>query len=261
MKFEVNRIYNLDVFDYFGLVLDKSIDLIIADPPYNMKKAPWDTFPSHKDFLDFTFAWIDESIKKLKDTGSIYIFNTPFNSAYILQYLVDKELCFKNWIIWEKKDGLGYSKRKYATTQETILFFTKSEKKYVFNADDIRIPYESEERILHAKKKGIIKNGKRWFPNPKGKLCPDVWHFSSQRHKEKVNGKVVKLPHVTPKPLDMIKRMILASSKEKDIVMDPFMGIGTTAIAAKMLNRNFTGTEKDKNYYQITIQKLARISS
>ena len=251
MKFETNKIYNLDVFDYLKIVPDSSIDLIITDPPYNMKKAEWDKFKSHKEFLDFTFSWIDESIKKLKETGSIYIFNTPFNSAYILQYLVQKGLFFKNWITWEKKDGLGYSKKKYATTQETILFFTKNDKNYTFNADDIRIPYDSTERIKHASKKGILKNGKRWYPNPNGKLCTDVWHFSSQRHKEKINGKIQKLPHLTPKPIDMIERMIKASSNENDLIMDMFMGIGTTALAAKKLNRNFTGTEKEKEYFSI----------
>ena len=165
--------------------------------------------------------------------------------------MVQKGLFFKNWITWEKKDGLGYSKKKYATTQETILFFTKNDKNYTFNADDIRIPYDSTERIQHASKKGILKNGKRWYPNPNGKLCTDVWHFSSQRHKEKINGKIQKLPHLTPKPIDMIERMIKASSNENDLIMDMFMGIGTTALAAKKLNRNFTGTEKEKEYFSI----------
>jgi hypothetical protein len=66
----------------------------------------------------------------------------------------------------------------------------------------------AETPPITPKKKGIIKKGKRWFPNPKGKLCPDVWPFSSQRHKEKINGKVQKLQHITPKPLDMIERII-----------------------------------------------------
>lgn len=261
MKFEANKIYNLDVFDYLRLVPENSVDLIVTDPPYNMKKAEWDTFETHQAFLDFTFEWIDECIKKLKPTGSLYIFNTPYNSAFILQYLVNKGLFFKNWITWEKKDGLGYSKRKYATTQETILFFTKDEKKYTFNADDIRVPYESTERIKHAKSKGILKNGKRWFPNPKGKLCPDVWHFSSQRHKEKINGKVQKLPHLTPKPIDLLERIIRASSLEGDLVMDPFMGIGSTALAAIRLKRNFTGTEKNPQYLEIAIKKIQEIDS
>jgi site-specific DNA-methyltransferase (adenine-specific) len=124
-----------------------------------MKKTKWDIFKSHKDFLYFTFKWIDALIPTLKETGSLYIFNTPFNCAYILQFLVDKGLIFQNWVTWDKRDGLGTSKTKYSNGQESILFFTKSEK-HIFNYDEIRVPYESTERIEHASKKGILKNGK-----------------------------------------------------------------------------------------------------
>jgi site-specific DNA-methyltransferase (adenine-specific) len=248
-------IYNLDVFDFLELVEDETIDLVVTDPPYNMKKADWDSFKTHQEFLDWTFAWLDKTIPKLKENGSLYIFNTPFNSAYILTYLVQKGLNFQNWITWNKKDGLGGAKRKYSTSQETILFFTKG-RKHIFNYDDIRIPYESTQRIKHASKKGILKNGKRWYPNPNGKLCPEVWDFSSQRHKQKVNGKVQKLPHITPKPTDMIERIIKASSNPNCLVMDMFLGSGTTALVAKKLNRKFIGNEKNKNYYEYILQRI-----
>ena len=193
---------------------------------------------------------------KVKENGSIYIFNTPRNSAYILSYLERKsELVFQNWICWNKRDGLSSSKRKYVNGQETILFFTKG-MHHVFNYDDIRVSYDSKDRIEHAKKNGIIKNGKRWFPNEKGKLCREVWDFSSERHKNKIEGKVMKQEHLTPKPLDMIERIIKASSKENDLVLDCFMGSGTTAIACKKLNRNFIGCENDKKYHKLCLRKL-----
>ncbi|GHT24135.1 hypothetical protein AGMMS49953_05970 [Endomicrobiia bacterium] len=96
--------------------------------------------------------------------------------------MVDKGLIFQNWITWDKRDGLGTSKTKYSNGQESILFFTKN-KKHIFNYDEIRVPYESTERIEHASKKGIFKNGKRWFPNDKGRLCDEVWHIVSERHR------------------------------------------------------------------------------
>ena len=185
----------------------------------------------------------------------MYIFNTPYNSAFILQHLVSQGMIFQNWITWDKRDGLGSAKRKYSNGQETILFFTKG-KNHTFNYDDIRVPYDSTSRIAHASKKGILKNGKRWFPNPNGRLCGEVWHFSSQRHKEKINGKTPKLLHLTPKPLDMIERIIKASSNPNDLVMDMFLGSGTTALACHNLNRNFIGTELNKDYYQLALQKL-----
>lgn len=251
----MSNIYNLDCMDFIDKLTDNSIDLLLTDPPYNMRKAEWDTFESQEEFLNFTFEWIDKILPKLKDTASIYIFNTPFNSAYIMQYLVSKGLIFQNWITWDKRDGLNYSKKRYTHGQETILFFTKT-KKYTFNADDIRIPYESTSRINHAKEKGILKDGKRWFPNPNGRLVSEVWHFSSQRHKSKVKGKVQKLPHLTPKPLDMIERIITASSNYNDVVVDPFVGSGTTAIVAKKLERQFIINDKSEEFFNITKERL-----
>lgn len=250
-----NKIYCMDCFEFLDKIDNNSIHLAVIDPPYNLKKAEWDTFNSHKDFLDFTFKWIDKLIPKLKETGSFYVFNTPFNSAYILQHLVEKGLIFRNWIVWDKRDGLAAAKNKYVNGQETILFFTKSDT-YTFNFEDIRTPYESKERMIYAKSKGILKNGKRWFPNPNGKLCGEVWHFSSERHKNKINGKTQKMPHLTPKPLDMIERIVKASSNENDLVLDCFMGIGTIAVACKNLHRNFIGCDNVSEYVAIANERL-----
>lgn len=96
----------------------------------------------------------------------------------MLNYLHNKAN-FQNWITWYKKDGFNANKRKYNNNQESILFHTMNKKEYYFDNESIRIAYESTQRIEHAKTKGILKNGKRWFPNNNGKLCPDVWEISS----------------------------------------------------------------------------------
>lgn len=251
-------IYNLDVFDFLNTkVIDNSVDLAVIDPPYNMKKADWDTFETHDDFLKFTFDWMEALLPKLKDNSSLYIFNTAFNSAYILQFLVSNGLEFKNWIVWDKQDGISAPKSKFVNGSETILFFTKG--KPTFNFNDIRQPYKSTDRMKHAAKKGILKNGKRWFPNPDGRLCSEIWDFSSERHKTKVNGRVQKMKHLTPKPKDMIKRIIKASSNKNDLVLDCFMGSGTTAIMSKKMGRNYIGTELNKEYYKLCIKTLGEL--
>lgn len=254
---KINKIYDLDCFDFLSKIDNASIDLAVIDPPYNMSKADWDTFDSQKDFLDFTHKWIDALLPKLKSSGSFYVFNTPFNSAYILQYLVSKNLVFQNWITWDKRDGLGSSKKKYSNGQESILFFTKSDN-HVFNYDDIRVPYESTERMEHATKKGILKNGERWFPNPKGRFCGEVWHITSERHKQKVNGKTQKMGHLTPKPFDLVERIIKASSKKGDLILDCFVGSGTTAFVAKSLGRNFICSDNDKKYVALAKKNLQK---
>jgi len=252
---KINQIHHADCLDFLEQVQDKSVNLAVIDPPYNMRKADWDTFDSEKNFFDFTFRWIDALIPKIKENGSLYIFNTPLHSAYMLHYLVGKGLNFQNWITWDKRDGMGGAKRRFSNGQETILFFTKGDN-HVFNYNAIRLPYESTDRIEHAKIKGILKDGNFWFPNPNGKLCGEVWHITSERHKNKINGKTPKMPHLTPKPLEMIERIIKASSRKGDLVLDCFVGSGTTAVAAKKLGRNFLCCDSDKNYVELARQNL-----
>ncbi len=242
-----NKVHCLDVFSFLAKIQHNSIGLAIVDPPYNMKKGNWDNFRSEEEYFGFTFRWLDKLIPKLNQNSSVYLFNNPYNSAIICNYLRDSDLNVRNWITWHKRDGFSASKRSYVNAQETILFYTKG-KDYIFNYDLIRIEDESKKRIEHAAKKGILKNGKRWFPNPLGKLCPDVWEYSSYRHKNKVNGKVVKSDHPTPKPEDMIERMLLASSNENTLVLDLFSGTGTTSLIAQKLNRQFIACENNETY-------------
>lgn len=244
---KINNIYQSDVFDFLNKLDDNSIDLAIIDPPYNIKIDSWDEFLNFDTYMKFTKKWIDLTLKKLKQNSSLYMFNNSFNSAIIVNYLTSKDIDFKNWIIWYKKDGFGPSKRKYVNNQETILYYTKG-KNYTFNADDIRVPYSSRDRINAAKKKGILKNGKRWYPNSKGKLCSDVWEISSNRHKNKINGKLVKSIHPTPKPEDLIERIVKASSNKGDVILDLFSGTGTTSYIAKKFDRDFVGCEINQEY-------------
>lgn len=255
-KLEVNNVYEMDVFEFLESLENKSIDLAIVDPPYNMNKDKWDTFRTEESYFDFTFKWIDLMLDKLKDNGSFYLFNNPYNSAIILNYLNNKNVFFKNWITWYKKDGFSASKKRFNNNQETILFYTKDKSKYTFNADEIRIPYLSEERINLAKQKGILKNGKRWFPNENGKLCTDVWEITSQRHVEKKNGRITKQVHPTIKPVEMIDRMIIASSNKNDLVLDLFSGTGTTSYCAKRNDRLFIGCENDPQYIKYIKERL-----
>ncbi len=249
------NIHHMDCMKFLKTVDNHSVSLAIVDPPYNLGIDSWDSFPSFESFLEFTYMWLDGLIPKLKKNASLYVFNTPFNAAYILQHLVEKNLIFQNWITWDKRDGLSYTKRRYGNGQETILFFTNNNK-HVFNYDGIRVPYESTERISHAKTKGILKNGKRWYPDPRGRLCGEVWHMSSERHKNKINGKTKKLPHKTVKPVDIIERIVMASSRKNDLVLDCFVGSGTTAFVCKNLERNFIGCDINKNYVRAARKRV-----
>lgn len=253
---ETNKVYQMDVLRFLDKLDDNSIDLAIIDPPYNMKQGYWDTFGSEKEYFDFMYKWIDKLLPKMKKSGSIYLFNNQYNSALIVNHLKDKNVFFKNWITWYKKDGFCSTKKKYINNQEVILFYTMNEKKYLFNSDEVRVPYLSTDRMKSAIKTGIPKNGKRWFPNSNGKLCPDVWEFASERLVNKKNGITMKQKHPTPKPEKMIERMILASSKEGDLVLDLFSGTGTTSYVSKIHGRKYIGCELDPEYIEIINKRL-----
>ncbi len=235
---------------------DGYIDLIAVDPPYNMKKGGWDSFESDDAFQEFTKNWIRAAHRKLKPGGSIYVFNTARNCAYILRFLEDLGYTFQNWITWNKKDGFTSTKTKFLPESESIIFATKPGAKHTFNPDEVRIPYESTSRIAAAQKTGIIKNGKRWFPNPEGRLCPDVWTIPSARHSEKENGKLVKSEHPTIKPIALMERIILASSRQGEVVLDFFAGSGTTLVAALRQERHFIGCDISPEYVKVARRRI-----
>ena len=252
----LNRVFNSDFSNLLKKIPNNSIDLVCVDPPYNLKKAEWDNFKSDEQFFKFTFNWIKQVEPKLKPGGGFYIFNTPRNSAHILSYLESRGFIFQNWITWNKKDGFTSTKKKFLPEQETIVYVTKPGGDVTFNAESIRVPYESTERIAAAKTKGILKNGKRWFPNEAGRLCPDVWQIASERHSNKENGKVKVALHPTVKPIALMERIILASTNEGDVILDIFAGTGSTLVAAKRNKRNFIGCDADLTFVKIARSRL-----
>ena len=251
----LNKIARADCMDFLAQTADDSVDLAVLDPPYGMGKGEWDSFRSHAEFMRFTRNWIGALLPKIRDGGAVYIFNTPYNCAFILSHLAECGMTFQNWITWDKRDGVASAKRRFVPNQEALLFFTKGRAR-VFNADAVRLPYDSPGRIAHASRMGIPKNGKRWFPNPGGKLCGDVWRITSERHKRKVNGKTRTLGHCTVKPLEMIERIIKASSNPGDVVLDCFVGSGTTALAARGLGRNFLCCDSSPAYAKMAAERL-----
>lgn len=241
-----------DALRILPAIPDKTIDLCCLDPPYYRNiDEDWDyQWKTEQKYLMWCREWLKECERILKDTGSIYVFGNPNMASKIKVEIMDKLFIFRSWIVWIKRDGFVYTKKRYIPNQEVILYFTKSDD-YTFNIDDIRVPYRSKKRMQHAKKKGILKNGKRWFPNPNGKMCSDVWESASERHRVKVNGRVKKLNHPTPKPYPIIERIVKASSKPNDVVIDFFAGTGTTGNACRELNRNCILIEKEKCYFDL----------
>jgi site-specific DNA-methyltransferase (adenine-specific) len=242
-----NRIFNEDVIQGISKIPDGSLDLIVADPPYCLGKDygnDSDKLDPEK-YLEWSKQWIDAAIPKLKPTGSLYIFLTWRFSPEIFCYL-KKKLIMLNEIIWDRRvPSMGGSTRRFSSVHDTIGFFAKSKDHY-FDIDSIRIPYDEETKKARSRS---IFVGKKWLEigyNPK-----DVWSIPRLHaiHAERED-------HPTQKPLEIIKRMIKASCPVNGTVLDPFMGSGTTAVAAHRLKRNFIGFEINPDYCEVIRQRL-----
>lgn len=256
----LNKVVNADVFDFLQKLPDACIPLTCVDPPYNLGKGDWDTWESDMAFQAFTRGWFAEVARVTSADGAIYVFNTPRNAALLLRYAERLGFELRNWITWDKRDGFAPARNRFVPAQETILFLTRSNSKNSFNPERVRVPYDSTSRIKAASTRGILKDGKRWFPNPDGKLCTDVWHFPSERHQTKVDGRIQAPIHPTQKPIALVERIILASSEPGDVVLDCFMGSGTTAVAAMKHRRNFIGCESNADFHQFATLRVRQFS-
>ena len=246
-----NTIFNEDCLIGASKIKDNSLDLLIADPPYCLGKDYGNNSDKLKasDYLDWSFKWLDIFIPKIKNTGSFYIFLSWQFSPEIFSYL-KKKMTMINEIIWDRRvPSMGGSTRKFSSVHDNIGFFVKSSKDYYFNLDSIRIPYDEETKKARTRS---IFVGKKWLEmgyNPK-----DVWSIS-RIHAQDPEREL----HPTQKPLEIINRMILASSPENGLVCDPFMGTGTTAISAILHNRNYCGFELNSNYYNNINARINKI--
>ncbi len=224
------KIYTGNCLELFKNIKDNSIDLIIADPPYNIGKN-YGNESDKQDFdeyINFSKAWLSEAYRVLKKTGTIYVFIGFRFISYIYQILEnDLHMSFCNWICWHYTQGMGRTKG-YSPRHDDILMFTKTTK-FTFNLDSIRIPQKYYRKIN----------------NMRGANPGDVWNISHIHYCQENRQQ-----HPTQKPEALMERMILASSNEHDMVLDPFSGSGTTLRVCQQLNRSCIGFELNENYVQ-----------
>ena len=252
MKTEVlikylNQIVQGDCLKLFKQIPDNSIDITFADPPFNLKKG----YNSYKDslklqeYLDWCEQWVSEMVRVTKPTGSIFVHNIPKWLTYFASFL-NKRAHFKHWISWDAPTApMG---KTLQPGHYGILFYAKDAKQLKFR--EIRYPHKLTRKTnILAKDYG----GKKSLIHPFGPLVSDVW---TDIHRIKHNK--FRDEHPCQLPTHLLERVILMSTDEGDIVLDPFIGTGTTAIAAKRLGRQFIGFDLDEHYVKITKHKLAQ---
>jgi len=241
------EIWTGDCIIWLRSLEDESVDLIFADPPYNIKKAEWDSFESQEEYVNWSVSWIQEAARVLKPTGTLYICGF---SEIIADIKLPALKYFKGcrWLIWNYKNKANLGS-DWGRSHESILHFRKS-KKFTFNIDSIRIPYSNHtlKYPLHPQAEtsqyGNGNNhGKLWEPNPLGAKPKDVIEIPTT-----CNGMNEKTPHPTQKPEELLRKMVLASSNPDDLILDPFLGAGTTAVVAEQLGRKWKGCDTSLEY-------------
>jgi site-specific DNA-methyltransferase (adenine-specific) len=241
----INEIKNGDCLNLFKEIPDNSIDVTFADPPFNLKKKynGYKDSLEFRDYLDWCEKWINEMVRVTKPEGSIFVHNIPKWLTYYAEILNSKAE-FRHWISWDAPSApMGKSLQP---SHYGILFYVKDPKKNKFY--EIRQPHKRDRRTGY-----LLKDygGKKEQLHPFGPLVPDVWTDIHRIRHNKYRDE-----HPCQLPIHLLERILLMTTDEGDIVLDPFMGTGTTAIASKRLGRKFVGFELDDFYVQITNDKL-----
>ena len=242
----MNKIYNQDCIDGMKAIPDGKIDLIVTDPPFAInfkaKKANYNRTASRvlsgyneitkENYYEFTLNWMSQCFRILKESGGMYVFSGWNNLADILNAIEEIGFITVNHIIWKYQFGV-VTNRKFVTSHYHCLYICKNDKKRKF------FPYErfskeeknNQGRSLHYKDK------------------EDVWEIKREywTGDEKTPTKL---------PAEIIKKILQYSSEEGDLVFDPFLGSGQTAVVSKLLKRNYIGFEIVKEYFDFISKRL-----
>ena len=258
-KHENGLLFTSDSIDLLKSIKDETIDLIFADPPYNIKKAEWDNFESQEEYIEWSLLWGIEASRILKPTGSFYIcgfseiladLKHPFSKHF-------KGGC--KWIVWSYKNKANLG-NDWGRAHESILHFRKA-KSFKLNIDSVRIPYNEHtlkypnhpqsETSQYSNQKARYNE---WVPNPLGAKPKDVIEIPTT-----CNGMAEKTKHPTQKPEALLRKLILAASNTNDIVLDPFSGSGTTIVVAEQLGRKWIGCDMSEEYNEWAIKRIKNI--
>ena len=253
--FSDGALFTGDSIEWMKTINDESIDMVFADPPDNIKKADWDDFGSQERYIEWSMRWIEQASRILKPTGSLYV----CGFSEILADLKHPSMRYFSscrWLVWfyRNKANLG---KDWGRSHESILHLRKKDFGHI-NYDDVRIPYGKHTLKYpdhpQADSSQYGRKGSHWTANPLGAKPKDVVEIPTT-----CNGMNEKTPHPTQKPEELLRKLILASSSEGDLVLDPFSGSGTTAVVASQLHRQWLACDENPEYNQWATQRLDSI--
>ncbi len=249
------RLHTGNCIDILPELPEKAVKLIFADPPYNLQLKQelyrpnqtlvdgvddtWDQFSSFESYDEFTAEWLRACRRVLADDGTIWVIGSYHNIFRVGKIMMDLGYWILNDVQWHKTNPMpNFRGVRFTNATETLIWAKKSEqqKKYTFNHQDMK-----------------------QFNN--GKQLTSVWQIPLCTGKERIKDEHGKKAHSTQKPEALLERVILASSNEGDLILDPFLGSGTTCAVAQKLNRRSIGIEQEPRYVEIAEGRLREIQA
>lgn len=250
-------LYQGDSIEWLASLTPESVDLIFADPPYNLKKAKWDSFESQEAYIYWSMRWIGPASRALKPTGSLCI--CGFSEILAdLRHPASRLFASCRWLVWHYRNKANLGK-DWGRSHESILHFRKTNR-FRLNQDDVRIPYGAHTLKYPSHPQAETSNfgnGKKrdnWTPHPKGAKPKDVFEIPTT-----CNGMGERTPHPTQKPEELLRKIVLAVSFEGDLVIDPFSGSGTTLVVAEQLGRKWGGCDLSAQYNNWAIERIRNV--
>ena len=252
--FKKNSITQGDSLELLKKIPDKSIDLVFADPPYNLQLRDtlyrpdqttveavtndWDKFDTYQAYDEFCLVWLKECKRVLNDGGALWVIGSYHNILRLGTSIQNLGFWILNDIIWHKTNPMpNFRGTRFTNAHETLLWCTTSRKaKYTFNYQNLK---ELNE----------------------GKQMRSDWHIPICAGKERLREDNNQRSHPTQKPEALLYRIMVSSTHKGDTVLDPFLGSGTTAVMAKKLQRNFIGFEQDQDYINLAKKRLKNTQS
>lgn len=252
---ENGLLFQGDSLEWMTQLTAESIDMIFADPPYNIKKAEWDKFESQEQYIEWSMRWIREAERILKPKGTLFVCGFTEILAD-LKHPAMKYFKSCKWLIWHYKNKANLGS-DWGRSHESVLLLRKTEH-YTMNVDMVRIPYgehtlkyPSHPQAESSQYGRGKKQKENWTPNPLGAKPKDVIEIPTT-----CNGMGEKTKHPTQKPEELVRKFVLAASNPGEIVLDPFSGSGTTLVVAEQLGRKWLGCDINPEYNEWAIKRI-----
>ena len=246
-------IHRGDCIEVLKSLPDASVDMVFADPPYNLQLGgdllrpdnskvdavddDWDKFASFAEYDAFTRAWLAECRRVLKPEGSIWVIGSYHNVFRLGSAIQDLGFWVLNDIIWRKSNPMpNFKGTRFTNAHETLIWAAKSreQKRYTFNYDALKAFNEDTQ-------------------------MRSDWTFALCTGEERIKDADGKKAHPTQKPEALLHRVLLAATRPGDVILDPFFGTGTTGAAAKRLGRHYIGIERDETYADVAATRIASV--